>query len=607
MRGSLIFSAVALALDVFRVEATLISEINGINYRSKYAGERVTGIKAIVTAKGQEGAWIRDVTTYHDARSSNSIYVAELRFTELVEVGDYIEIFDATVEEFRRDPQHIYQIQLKSPLNLYVVSRGHPVEPIELGIDAPVPTEEFSSLDEGNIFSIVKDFRSIAASNPVLEPSKYGMDFWQSMSGELVTIKMSRAIAKADFFTDIWIVGPWRVTGLNGRGGLTVREKDANPEAILVVDPLDGSKNPEDIKLGDILDEITGVIAAEAGHFVLYPLTAVKRISSALPALSPPTSLYSTGLCNLLTFATYSLKQLSPKSSLMPDVASHIVNYLKAPDLIFLQGIQDSSGERDDGVVHANLTLDTLVNEISKISNSKYGWVEIAPSDNRDGGPIGSNLRQAYLYDTSVLRLHNPNPGNAHDVNEVLDGPELKYNPGRIYPSHFSYQHSYKQLAAAWETLDGANKFFTINVQLLNKAFSSDLNGDPRPPHNYDSGLRTDQAKIMAKFIVDILEVDPEAKIIAAGDFNEYSFVEPLNQTFGASCLFDLDDVVKTPPEERYTKVHDRNCEQHTHIYVSEALTYAPSLQHVHVNTWATLQEEVSPHDPSVARLNVCS
>ncbi|PBP22819.1 hypothetical protein BUE80_DR006363 [Diplocarpon rosae] len=539
MRGSLILSAVALALDV--VDGLLISQINGIQYRSAYAGQRVTGIQALVTAKGEQGAWIRDVQTHHDARSSNSIYVADRRFTEAVEVGDLIDILDATVEESRRNPQHLYQTQLTPPLNLYRLSRGHAVAPIELGVHAPIPTEDFSVLDAGNIFAITQE------------------------------------------------------------------AQNANPEAILLVDPLDGSKNPKDIRLGDWLDEITGVIAVEADHFVLYPLTAVKRTVAAVPALSPPTSLYSTGLCHLLTFATYSLDQLAPRSRLMPDVASHIVTFLKTPDLIFLQGIQDSSGEKDDGVVDASLTLTALVNEISRISKAVYAWVEIAPSNNRDGGPIGSNLRQVYLYDTSVLRLRNPNPGTAHDVNEVLEGPELKYNPGRIYPSHFSYHLSYKPLAAAWETLDGANKFFTVNVQLMNKAYSSALNGDTRPPHNYDSGLRTDQAKTMAKFIAGILEVDPDAKVIAAGDFNEYSFVEPLNTTFAASRLFDLDDVVQMPAEERYTKIYDMNCEQHTHIYVSQALTNGASLQHVHVNTWATLEEEVSHHDPSIARLNVCS
>lgn len=65
---------------------------------------------------------------------------------------------------------------------------------------------------------------------------------------------------------------------------------------------------------------------------------------------------------------------------------------------MFLQEIQDNSGPKDDGTVDANVTLSTLVNAITKISNVTYSFVEVIPVDGQDGGQPGGNIRQAYLW-----------------------------------------------------------------------------------------------------------------------------------------------------------------------------------------------------------------
>lgn len=96
---------------------------------------------------------------------------------------------------------------------------------------------------------------------------------------------------------------------------------------------------------------------------------------------------------------------MSPKSSHIPRIADHIVNFLHSPDIVFLQEIQDDSGPRDDGTVSANKTLATLVAAISetqqKSSGSEdhweYEYVNIEPEDNQDGGADGGNIRVAYL------------------------------------------------------------------------------------------------------------------------------------------------------------------------------------------------------------------
>lgn len=130
------------------------------------------------------------------------------------------------------------------------------------------------------------------------------------------------------------------------------------------------------------------------------------------------------------------------------------------------------------------MTLTTLANAIFALSGIQYAWTEIAPVDDQDGGVPGGNIRVAYFYKPNLVRLRNPNPGNSTTPNIVLPGPELKYNPGRIDPLNPAFTASRKPLAAAWETLDGKNKFFTVNVHFGSKGGGSPIEGDARPPVN---------------------------------------------------------------------------------------------------------------------------
>jgi hypothetical protein len=49
------------------------------------------------------------------------------------------------------------------------------------------------------------------------------------------------------------------------------------------------------------------------------------------------------------------------------------------------------------------------------------------------------------------------------------------------------------------------------------------------------------------------MALDPSARIIAAGDFNEFSFVQPLKTFSAISKMVDIDEATNVPVEERYT------------------------------------------------------
>lgn len=158
-------------------------------------------------------------------------------------------------------------------------------------------------------------------------------------------------------------------------------------------------------------------------------------------------------------------------------------------------------------VVSANLTLSTLTAAISAAGGPQYAFTDIVPVDDKDGGQPGGNIRVAYLYKPNLIRLYKPNPGGPSDANEVVDGPALKYNPGRIDPTNEAWTASRKPLVAQWEVIKdkGSSKksdiFFTVNVHFGSKGGSSSLHGDARPPVNGGVEDRLAQSVLTANFV----------------------------------------------------------------------------------------------------------
>lgn len=600
-------TAAAALLCLRAAAAVTIGEINGDAFVSPLRGQAVTNVTGIVTAKGPSGIWLR-APIASDGLGSDSIYVFSSSVGANLTVGDRITL-DATVAEYRSSSAYLFLTELSSPKNVVVVSTGNAVDPIVVGSGAGVtpPTEQYSSLDGGDVFAVPNNQSLVSVANPTLQPETYGLDFWESLCGELVTIESPVALAKPNSYDEVWVRGNWTVTGLNERGGLTLTDSDANPEAIIIGDPLDGTTNPDTVKMGDTIEDITGVVYYAFGFYYILPQTAITILSSASPALPPATTFTSSGTCSGLTFGSYNVENLTPSSAHLPNIADHIVSYLGSPDLLFVQEIQDDSGATSDGTVSSNLTLSTLTAAISSAGGPSYSFTTIDPVDGQDGGQPGGNIRVAYLYDATKLSLLNPNPGNATQATEVLSATQLSLNPGRIDPGNAAWSASRKPLAALWETADGVGRLWTINVHWGSKGGSSSIEGDARPPVNGGVDDRAAQAAVTADFAAAVLAVDPDASVIASGDFNEFAFVAPLRDFADASGLLDADAVAGIEEVERYTYLFDMNAQQLDHVYVSEAVAAGEfAYEHVHVNTWVDAAAQISDHDPSVGRVDVC-
>jgi hypothetical protein len=95
-----------------------------------------------------------------------------------------------------------------------------------IGADRTPPTQALSALDNAagpdGWLQLPNNQTQLGAVNATLQPDKYGLDFWESLSGRLVTIRKPTALNFENQYGEFWVRGDWSSTGVNARGGLTM-------------------------------------------------------------------------------------------------------------------------------------------------------------------------------------------------------------------------------------------------------------------------------------------------------------------------------------------------------------------------------------------------
>ncbi|MBK6433606.1 hypothetical protein [Candidatus Amarolinea dominans] len=110
---------------------------------------------------------------------------------------------------------------------------------------------------------------------------------------------------------------------------------------------------------------------------------------------------------------------------------------------------------------------------------------------------------------------------------------------------------------------------------LIANHFNSKSGDDPlfsfaQPPVLVSEIQRNQQAQIVNDFVDAILALDPNANIVALGDFNDFQFSTPLATSKGG-VLTDLITGLPTA-EQRYSYVYDGNAQVLDHILISNHL-----------------------------------
>ena len=226
------------------VSSTRIIDIQGPAFLSPLQGQSVKNVTGVVTAKvplifslchvpvAQRSA--QASTGFYlvgeksdDIRVSNGIYVYSTYASVLgkVQVGDAISL-DGTVAEFRSasNPSYLFITEITYPGNVTVLSSNNTITPVVLGKDRSPPTQALSALDKGadGWLSVPNNQSLISTTNATLQPDKYGLDFWESLEGQLVTIPSPAGLGFQNNYGEFWVHGDWPVTGKNKRGGLSI-------------------------------------------------------------------------------------------------------------------------------------------------------------------------------------------------------------------------------------------------------------------------------------------------------------------------------------------------------------------------------------------------
>ncbi len=606
------------------VALTAIYDIQGAGHQSAMVGATVT-TRGVVTAIDSNGFYIQDATGDGNAATSDAVFV----FTgsaPTVTKGHLVQVA-GTVSEFIPNGAAAGSLsitQLTGP-TVTDMGEGPAIAAVQIGGSAGLKPPTSNLDDDG-----------LATFDPVND----GIDFFEALEGMLVTVKAPVAVSPTNGFGEIFTIvdnddNP--ANGLNtnsasANGGVIVSGGapsfgntntvggDFNPERIQIDDDsgiLAGFVTPG-VNVGAQLSDVKGVVSYGFGQ---YEVVATEAYAVTSPGTLVPETTSLVGTSSRLTVANYNIENLDPGDGVAKfnALAQQILNNLKAPDILCLQEAQDNNGPTNDSVTSASTTLQMLVDAINAISAASGGAVQYAFQDNPfigddlNGGEPGGNIRNAYLYRVdrgvdlveSSLRTIDANGAATTAVGGNADASHPFFESRLPLVADFTFNG---------QTMTIVNNHFS------SKGGSGALMGT-QPPFNSDEDARAAQAQAVNTYVDTLLASDPDARVVVAGDLNEFEFEEPMAVLQGKATYQDGADadtmpeytaggtpilnamVEMLPVDERYDYVFDGNSQSLDHMYVTDAARAGAQYDIVHMN--AEFANQASDHDALVASFDM--
>lgn len=588
--GGLGLAAVLLPLGAPAAAADVaIHDIQGAAHVSPYKGKTVSGVAGIVTQTGATGFWMQDPKPDGDPATSEGVFVYT-KTKPTVAVGDAVTV-GGTVTEYRPGSASgpgLTTTEIGSPL--VTVSAHDETVPSATVIGADGRKPPSTIIDKGTNGSV--------ETGGTFDPARDGIDFYESLEGMRVRLNKAVAVGPSNAYGETPVIGDGGngATVRSARGGIVMRANDANPERLIIAK---GSATPPKANVGDTYDQVTGVLDYDFGNFELLAGATPKLTSGGL---TPERTAAPTK--TQLAFAAFNVENLAPSdpASKFTALAKQIVTDLRAPDLLSLEEVQDNDGATDDGVVAADQTVAKLVAAVKDAGGPSYVWRSIDPANDADGGQPGGNIRVGFLYRTDRgLKFTDRKGGDATTPVKVTgtgSSTALSISPGRVDPTNAAWKDSRKPLAGEF-TWQG-KKLFVIANHWNSKGGDDPLFGRYQPPKPVSQTQRLSQASAEATFVSRLQKADPSARIIVAGDLNDFDFSKPITRFTAATDLTDLPATL--PIAQRYTYDYQGNSEVLDHIMISKSLARVPhAYDVVHVNS--EFADQISDHDPSVLRI----
>lgn len=539
MKPLVLVGSVMLATFCGRSSMRTIMDIQGSGPRSPFDGQ-IVETSGVVTylAVGGESFFLQDPVGDRDPSTSDGIVVdteSVLGEMPLPSVGDLVRI-TGEVREHQRG-KALPRTELTGLTLLEIQSsRNRLPSPVEL-VDLPD--------------------RRITD----------GIEFWEPLEGMRVTVGGGRVVSPPSRFREFAIL-----TALDAKPGsgffpeiqqillrdLGANEVDYNPERILVA--AGAGDDLEDILPGDRVRRVTGVVDYTFGNYKVRPsLIEIDRRKRPEPPLSR-----RSGPAGDTVVTTFNLENLfdldndpykdDESSTPSPDeletklrkLASALGEELLLPDIVVAQEVENTA------------ILQELADRVNRVNGTGYVATSLGSTD-------GRGIEVGFLWDRERIELQEA---------FLLSGPEVERAFGAQSPS------------PGREPLVGVFKIEDKELTIVGNHFKSKGGDDPlfgenQPPLRETELARKAQARAVRSFVSNILDEDPEAWVLVAGDLNDFPFGEPgegsdhplaiLEGHPGEVPLSNL--TLQEDPHEAFTFVYQGNSQILDHLLASPALS----------------------------------
>ena len=631
------------------VEGLRIRDIQGRQHLSPYRGAFVAAVPGVVTARRTNGFFYQDPQPDGDPSTSEGVFVFTSAAPDpALQPGTAVTV-SGQVTEFRAGGSSSANLSITeitrattTPVGTgtiapTIVGRGGRVPPDEIvDNDTVDPGGEDPTSVSGDVEA--KSSPTPAGQDPTFDPEQDGIDFFESLEGMLTEVRDAVAVAPTSDFRsnrEIPVLadggadasvrasrGPLVVRGFDLSAPQEYRLGDFNPERLILNDANDpdGTFLPE----VDVRDRFAAPVHAVVDYsFGNFKFLVVNRPPVSDGGLLPERT-RERHRGQELAVASYNVENLdgADPQERFDRIAQQITFNLRSPDILSLEEIQDNDGAASSAPTSADETYRRLTEAIELAGGPTYDYRQVDPAPNADGGEPNGNIRVAFLFrtDRGDLKFVDRPGGTATTATESVAGPghraQLTFSPGRVDPANPVFTNSRKPLAGEFRYR--GRPLFVVGNHFNSKGGDDPVFGrfqEPRRPSELQRrGSATNpadtvrgQAGVLNRFVRRVLDIDPQARVVVLGDFNDFEFSETLRvleegPTAGNRELANLWRLL--PQSERYSYIFQGNAQVLDHILVSPALfADGPDFDAVHIN--AEFADQASDHDPPITRLRV--
>ncbi|MFJ6558656.1 endonuclease/exonuclease/phosphatase family protein [Streptomyces sp. NPDC091412] len=572
-----------------------IHDIQGTTRISPYANQQVTAVPGIVTAVraygSTRGFWMQDANPDDNPATSEGVFVFTSS-TPTVAVGDSVTV-TGTVSEYvpggaTSGNQSVTEITKPT---VTVVSKGNPV-PAPVVIDAKsVPAAYAPAGDPAAKGSV---------NGLTLEPTKYALDYYESLEGMNVQIADARVVTATNPYSELWVTVK-QDENRSTRGGTVYGSYDSQNTGRLQIESLGSTA---DFPVANVGDTLAGTTTGPMDFNSYGGYTIVGNQLGTLKSGGLKRETTTKQSPGELSVATYNVENLDPSDATFDEHAAAIVHNLQSPDIVSLEEIQDNNGAVDDGTVDASATVGKLIDAIVKAGGPKYDWRSIDPVNDQDGGEPGGNIRQVFLFNAKRVSFTDRPGGDSTTAVGVtkVNGNKaaLTVSPGRINPASDAWKNSRKPLAG--EFVFRGRTVMVIANHFASKGGDQALTAQYQPPTRSSEVQRHRQAAEVNSFVKDILKVEKNADVVVLGDMNDFEFSDTAKILEGDGELWSA--IKSLPKNERYTYDYQGNLQVLDQILISPAIKRGGNFDYDSVHVNAEFHDQTSDHDPQVLRFH---